>query len=526
MTQVSRRRFLELVGAAGGSGAMYRVASAMGIMAAPGASPLARVAPLTGKRRKVVILGAGISGLTAAYELGKAGYDTVLLESSHRAGGRNMTLRHGDVVDELGQKQVCQFDDDPSLYFNAGPARIPQDHTALVGYCRELGVQLEVWVNDNRNAYIQDDNAFGGKPVRQRQYVADARGFMAEILAKSVVDEQLAAPMDTVDVQKVLEFAKAWGDLGDDYFYRGSERAGYKSGGFVMHGELRETFDFEELMKASFWRGPMHFGESNDQASTMMTPTGGMDRVVAGFMRKVGDKVRLNAWVKGIELKEDGVEVTYQEKGELKTERGDFCINCIPTHLVVGLKHNFPSDYALALTKPERGKLFKIGLQAKERFWEKDHIYGGISWTAQPITQIWYPNHSFFAQKGIVLGAYTFFPGAGEMFTKMTPEERFKEALRQGEKVHPGYSEYMENGVSVAWHRMNHMMGCSARWPRDEGETHFKRLQAPAGRHYMVGDQISYHSGWQEGAIRSAHLALADIDRRVQAEERGEAVTA
>ena len=42
----------------------------------------------------------------------------------------------------------------------------------------------------------------------------------------------------------------------------------------------------------------------------------------------------------------------------------------------------------------------------------------------------------------------------------------------------------------------------------------------------MVGDQISHHSGWQEGAMRSAHHALADIDARVQAELRGDAVTA
>ena len=526
MSQISRRTFLEYVGAAGGSGALYRVASALGLMAAPAASPLASVRPLEGARRKVLILGAGISGLTAAYELGKAGYDCVVLESSHRAGGRNLTLRHGDLVDELGQQQLCRFDDAPSLYLNAGPARIPPDHTALVDYCRELGVELELWVNDNRNAYFQDDDAFGGKPVRQRQYIADTRGFMAELLAKSVLDEKLAQPMDGVDVQNVLEFAKAFGDLDEGFFYKGSDRSGYKRGGFVVEGEKREPFDLSEIMKSSFWRGTMHFAESADQASSMMTPKGGMDHVVKGFLRKVGDRVQLDAWVKGIELKDDGVEVSYVQGGETRVERADFCINCIPTHLVVGLEHNFPADYARALTKPQRGTLFKMGLQAKERFWEKDRIFGGISWTRQPITQIWYPNHSFFSQKGILLGAYTFLPGAGEMFTRMTPEERFAEVVRQGEKVHPGYADYIENGVSVAWHRMNHIMGCSARWSPEDQHTHFARLQAPAGRHYMVGDQISHHSGWQEGAIRSAHLALADIDRRVQAELRGDAVTA
>jgi len=69
MATVSRRRFLELVGAAGGSTAIYRAASALGLMAAPGAMPLADLQPLQGAKRKVLILGAGIGGLTAAYEL-------------------------------------------------------------------------------------------------------------------------------------------------------------------------------------------------------------------------------------------------------------------------------------------------------------------------------------------------------------------------------------------------------------------------------------------------------------------------
>jgi monoamine oxidase len=73
---------------------------------------------------------------------------------------------------------------------------------------------------------------------------------------------------------------------------------------------------------------------------------------------------------------------------------------------------------------------------------------------------------------------------------------------------------------------MNHMMGCSAEWSGEDVEKHFKRLQRPAGRHYLIGDQITYHTGWQEGAMRSAHLAMADINERVQAELRGDATHA
>lgn len=527
MTTVSRRAFLEAVGAAAGSGAMYRAASALGLMAAPELMAATQLGHLGGERRHVVILGAGISGLTAAWELKKAGYDFTILEASHRAGGRNMTLRAGDVIDEVGNRQICQFDDEPHLYFNCGPARIPQDHTMLIDYCRELDVELEPFVNENRNAFVQWDEAFGGRPVRARQYFADARGFMTELMSKAVLDDAVNLPFDGVDAETFLQFLRTYGDLDPNYVYKGTNRAGYASGGFVVHGKLRETWDFSDIMDSGFWRFAMHWGEGADQAATMMQPVGGMDRVVKGFTDRVGDRMLLRAPVRQIRNTEDGVEVTYESDGALNRIRGDFCINCIPTHLVTGVDHNFGSRYTRALHAPTAGKLFKIGYQVSRRFWEEDErIFGGISWTGQEITQLWYPSQGFFKQKGILLGAYTFGERGGDAFAPLSPAERLDEALRQAEKIHPDIRRYVENGVSVPWHRMNHMLGCSAQWTPEDERDFYGVLQAPEGRHYMVGDQISHHSGWQEGAIRSAHHALADINRRVQAELRGDAVIA
>jgi monoamine oxidase len=125
-----------------------------------------------------------MAGLAAGYELRKAGYDVTILEARARVGGRNWTIRRDTQV-ELNhiREQRCAFADD--LYFNAGPARIPSHHQAVLGYCREFGVELQVEVNSNRSALFLNEGVNEGHPLQQRQVINDTRGHVSELLAKA-----------------------------------------------------------------------------------------------------------------------------------------------------------------------------------------------------------------------------------------------------------------------------------------------------------------------------------------------------
>jgi monoamine oxidase len=157
----TRRDFLQQVGSIGGYRAAYLSMQALGLIGtAAAAEPLA-LSRGAAHGTKVVILGAGVAGLSAAYELGKAGYECLVLEARDRAGGRNWTIRRGDeLVMTDGTRQVCGFD--PEMYWNAGPARIPSHHQAVIGYCQELGGPLEVEINTNRGARLFNPAANGG----------------------------------------------------------------------------------------------------------------------------------------------------------------------------------------------------------------------------------------------------------------------------------------------------------------------------------------------------------------------------
>src|SRR6201985_121529 len=175
----TRRDLLALVGSVAGSAAMYQAMTSLGFASE---SPYRGPIRLDGdpKGTSVLVLGAGLAGMTAALELRKAGYKVEILEYNGRVGGRNWTLRGGDSFTELGGfRQTCEFES--GLYINPGPWRIPYHHRALLDYCNRLHVALESFIQLNHNAYLHATRAFGGAPQRIRSVKADFQGQIAEL---------------------------------------------------------------------------------------------------------------------------------------------------------------------------------------------------------------------------------------------------------------------------------------------------------------------------------------------------------
>ncbi|MYK31334.1 MAG: NAD(P)-binding protein [Boseongicola sp. SB0670_bin_30] len=516
MRKPTRRKLLHSIGAAAGSAAVYRTMDALGMLG-PGAAHAATLdlAPGSGEGGHVVILGAGVSGLAAAWEMSRAGWQCTVLEATERPGGRNLTARGGDVLTERGMRQEVCFDPEDHLYANLGPARIPYHHRTALGYCKAFGIDLEVFTNDNRAALFHDRARFGGRPVVARRVLADMRGYVAELLAKAVDRGALDAELTAGDKETVRAMLASFGGLRDDLSYGGVNRAGYR--GAAVHagleaGDVEETLDFAELLGADFWQYKLHFSHFLNQNPTLFQPVGGMDAIVRAFAERVGHLVRYECIVEQIRRQDHGVRIVFRgPDGAEQAVQADYAICTIPAPVLKDIPNDFSPGTQAAVESLDFVEAVKVAFQARRRFWEDDSaIYGGISWTDSDITQIWYPCNGYHRPKGVLVGAYIWSAGPGRRYSAMPAPERLRAALEEGEPLHPGYADEMECGISRAWLNVPFQNGG---WPRSNPDA-AAALRRGDGPFHFAGDQVTALPGWQEGALLAAHAAAAAIDRQ------------
>jgi monoamine oxidase len=495
---LTRRTFLEQFGIVGGSALVMSAMRSWDLMAAQaGPRP---VLPGRANGTKVLVLGAGVSGMTVAYELGKLGYSVRVLEARDRVGGVNWTLRRGATHTEIngGETQVCNFDE--GLYHNGGPWRLAYWHTGVLGYCKELGVPVEVFINENESSYFyyegENLGPLAGKKVRLREVKADMIGYTCDLMAKAINTNTLDLPLTAADKERFVTFLVSEGYLDSaDHAYRKNTARG---GG--------DPHDFSALLQSGVANRIKSVVEGTGMMP-MFQPVGGMDQFPKGFERKLGDKITHGAEIVSIHQAPDNVKVAYKnvKTGAMTELTADYCVSCLPLTILSRLDVNLSSETMTAVKATPYSPSAKIGLQMKRRFWEEDDkIFGGHLYSNLPVGNVAYPSWGFWGNKGIMLGFY----GNGQMsgVVNMPIKGRIEHVLTHVSKVHPQVRTEFETAYCTFWEKTPYSLGAFAGGGGGGGSTsdRLATLGKPDGRIFLGCAAVSGNGGWQEGAVAAA----------------------
>lgn len=448
--------------------------------------------------KRILIAGAGLAGLAAAYELISSGHEVQILEARQRPGGRIHTLREPFA---------------PGLYGEAGAMRIPRSHTLTMAYVEKFNLPTTHFVMDNPNAYVH----LGGIKRRWAEVKAHPNLLGFEVAPHE--KGKLAGDYWEETLRPLIEQIVRDGDAGwqeiyakyDEYSVREFlELKGWSEGMIEMFGLLNNQ---EAMMNSSFLE--LFREDAGNYYSNMCQIVGGMDRLPQAFLPLVESSIRYGAKVIAIDQTPTEVIFHYQTAAGRFEARADYAIVTIPFPVLrhIEILKPFSRAKQRAIRQLHYDASAKIFFQTRRRFWETDEgIYGGGTVTDLPIRNLYYTDYGKDSGRGVLLASYTWSEDA-QRWGSLPPHERLEQAIENVAAIHPQILQEFEVGASYMWHDDPFAGGAFALFDPAQQTLLHDEIIKPEGRIYFAGEHASLYHAWIQGAFESGLQAALAIHR-------------
>jgi len=464
--------------------------SALRLAAGAQFTPLERKGPA----KKVIVIGAGLAGLVAAYELTQAGHEVTVFEVQLRPGGRVRTLRE-------------PFSD--GLYAEAGARLFSDSYPRLIQYAKLFDLPFAPLPASAFASlyYLRGQRlvAKAGEHVDWPYELSAEEGQIGPggILAKYVlpVVKQIGDPTRP---DWRLDPVKHYDEITFSEFLRrqgASDEAVellYRTSWFGEGANTTSAMQYLVSYLATFFLG-----------QGLYAFRGGNDLLPRAIAARLRDKIHYGAPVVKFSHGPNGVEAVFQQAGAHHTLEAKHLICAVPfSHLRhMEVSPAFSAQEEALIQDLEYSTVVRVYLQVRRRFWEKEKV-SGSAYTDLPIMEVSeQPFHRPEAPspRGI-LEAYVQGPEALRL-AGMDPGERIEFAIEHMEKVHPGLRKYVEGGTSKFWGHgaytqfgPGQMTGWLPLTARPEGPVHF------------AGEHTSLLAGTMEGALESGQRAAQEVN--------------
>lgn len=452
-----------------------------------------------GASKKVIIIGAGLAGLSAAYELTQAGHDVTVLEARIRPGGRVLTLR-GRFAE--------------GLYAEAGATRVPNHHHFTLKYAELFGLTLD--------PFQPPDLSF----------VYYVRGKRIQVKP----GQKIAWPHELTSEEKELGLS----GLRQKYIWSMlSELGDVTDPGWPSPETLKK---YDQMNRSDFWRSRgasreavalLSLGGIDDRAETWSALfmlrnqalnrklnqyykiRGGTDLLPQAFAVRLSENIRYAAPVVRIEQSAESVKAIFRHAGAYHTLAADHLICAVP----FSVQKNIEVDPAFSIEKQRAIEELpylsasKIFLQSKKRFWASAGE-SGFAMTDLPIGQVWDMTYQQRGTRGILQA----FPISlhSRSVTAMSENERIDFALQQVELIYPGIREHFEGGATKCWDEDEWARGASAYYKPGQFSSLLPHVARPEGRIHFAGEHTSvWIDGWMQGALESGNRVAREVNAAV-----------
>ncbi|XP_062977724.1 L-amino-acid oxidase-like [Elgaria multicarinata webbii] len=443
------------------------------------------------KAKTIVIVGAGISGLTAAKLLKDAGHRIVILEASDRVGGRIKTHREED------------------WYMDLGPMRLPKNHRIVREFLSKFNLSLNPFTQVDKNAWylvrnvrrkVADVSENSG--LFRYQVNPSERGKSADTLFQETLDKVttnctlLKEKYDSFSTKEYLikegNLSKGAVDMIGDLL---NEDAGFYTSflNSVMDYLIYSKDNFEEI-------------------------TGGFDQLPQGFLREMPGIVHFNCTVEKILRIGKKVKVSYRQSPTpvLSTFTADYVLITAAAKAtrLINFAPSLSTSKAHALRSLNYASATKIALVCTEKFWEKDGIHGGKSITDHPSRMIYYPNHDFPNGTGVLLASYTW-NGDANFYVPLTDEKCIDVVMGDLAEIHQVSKNYLRTvcgkHVVKKWALDQYSVGAYSIFTPYQFTHYSKALSQNEGRIYFAGEHTAHPHAWIDSAMKSAIKAASNI---------------
>jgi len=469
------------------------------------ATSLVSISPLTTSSifsassddKRIIVVGAGLAGLSCAYELDQAGFNVILIEARSRPGGRVRTYRD-------------PFAD--NLYAEMGAEYVDSTDTYVKEYCKKFDLKVlparqydGVYVRGQRLTMkglrsgadvLPFKGTLKGKLFGQEvQYI---QKWIDLVKKKGVTSPEVQA-LDKMSVEEILKYGGAPKDIIDLYTYtNATEETTVPSKMSALNMVLANT-------KIS------SFNENTVEGRIF----GGNDQLPRIFAKKLGSKIKYNRSLQRLDFDSKGVTATVKENEKLTSITAIKCVLAIPASILKNININpgFSTEKTNCIKTQQYGHAMKIAMQYRRRFWDDKNSIGQRVFTDTSLRRIYHFSIDQPGPRGILL---SFTSGEDAIkLGRLDENKRMKIAQNTCKNIWSESPQYWEKGITKYW---NEDPWVKASYSVDGiGQKDFREILAkPEGPVFFAGEHTAIQRASMNGAIESGLRVIDELKRAVK----------